>query len=156
MKNVKLHQMYLGRYLIFLIVGLLQSSLICLGDLFYLGIQCKHPFLFVLAGWISSIVYVNIIYTLTVSFGDIGKAISVVLLVVQIAGTGGTFPRSGSWIFPGGFTTASVYAQYGGYERGCWRCVWYGLLEGSWETWSVLDCFTGCGTGVETTDYSDE
>lgn len=50
LKNVKLHQMYLGRYLIFLIVGLLQSSLICLGDLFYLGIQCKHPFLFVLAG----------------------------------------------------------------------------------------------------------
>ena len=32
------------------------------------------------------------IYTLTVSFGDIGKAISVVLLVVQVAGTGGTFP----------------------------------------------------------------
>lgn len=31
LKNVKLHQMYLGRYLIFLIVGLLQSSLICLG-----------------------------------------------------------------------------------------------------------------------------
>ena len=92
LKNVKLHQIYLGRYLIFLIVGLLQSSLICLGDLFYLGIQCKHPFLFVLAGWISSIVYVNIIYTLTVSFGDIGKAISVVLLVVQVAGTGGTFP----------------------------------------------------------------
>ena len=69
LKNVKLHQIYLGRYLIFLIVGLLQSSLICLGDLFYLGIQCQHPFLFVLAGWISSIVYVNIIYTLTVSFG---------------------------------------------------------------------------------------
>ena len=92
LKNVKLHQIYLGRYPIFLIVGLLQSSLIFLGDLFYLGIQCQHPFLFVLAGWISSIVYVNIIYTLTVSFGDIGKAISVVLLVVQVAGTGGTFP----------------------------------------------------------------
>lgn len=92
LQNVKLHQMYLGRYLIFLIVGLLQSSLICLGDLFYLEIQCQHPFLFLLAGWVSSVVYVNIIYTLTVSFGDIGKAISVVLLVVQVAGTGGTFP----------------------------------------------------------------
>ena len=92
LKHLKLHQIYLGRYLIFLILGLLQSTLICLGDLFYLGIQCKHPFLFLLAGWISSIVYVNIIYTLTVSFGDIGKAISVVLLVMQVAGTGGTFP----------------------------------------------------------------
>ena len=92
LKHLKLHQIYLGRYLIFLILGLLQSTLICLGDLFYLGIQCKHPFLFLLAGWISSIVYVNIIYTLTVSFGDIGKAVSVVLLVMQVAGTGGTFP----------------------------------------------------------------
>lgn len=92
LKNVKNYQMYLGRYIIFLIVGLLQTSLICLGDLFYLGIQCKHPFLFMLAGWVSSIVYVNIIYTLTVSFGDIGKAASVILLVMQVAGSGGTFP----------------------------------------------------------------
>ena len=92
LKRLKLHQIYLGRYLIFLILGLLQSTLICLGDLFYLGIQCEHPFLFLLAGWVSSIVYVNIIYTLTVSFGDIGKAVSVVLLVMQVAGTGGTFP----------------------------------------------------------------
>ena len=92
LKRLKLHQIYLGRYLIFLILGLLQSTLICLGDLFYLDIQCEHPFLFLFAGWISSIVYVNIIYTLTVSFGDIGKAVSVVLLVMQVAGTGGTFP----------------------------------------------------------------
>ena len=92
LKHLKLHQIYLGRYLIFLILGLLQSTLICLGDLFYLSIQCKHPFLFLLAGWVSSIVYVNIIYTLTVSFGDIGKAVSVVLLVMQVAGSGGTFP----------------------------------------------------------------
>lgn len=92
LKKVKNYQMYFGRYIIFLIVGLLQSTLICLGDLFYLGIQCKHPFLFMLAGWFSSIVYVNIIYTLTVSFGDIGKAVSVVLLVIQVAGSGGTFP----------------------------------------------------------------
>lgn len=90
--RVKPSQLYLGRYISFLIVGLLQSTLIALGDLFYLGIQCEHPFLFLLACWFSSVVYVNIIYTLTVSFGDIGKAISVVLLVIQVAGTGGTFP----------------------------------------------------------------
>lgn len=92
MKKVKNHQMYLGRYILFLIIGLLQSGLICLGDLYYLGIQCEHPFLFLLAGWLTSVVYVNIIYTLTVSFGDIGKAICVVLLVMQVAGSGGTFP----------------------------------------------------------------
>lgn len=92
LRRVKTHQIYLGRYIIFLIVGLMQSTLIAAGDLWYLGIQCEHPFLFLLACWFSSIVYVNIIYTLTVSFGDIGKAVSVVLLVVQVAGSGGTFP----------------------------------------------------------------
>lgn len=92
LNRVKNHQIYLGRYILFFIVGLMQSGLICLGDLYYLKIQCIHPFLFLLAGWITSIVYVNIIYTLTVSFGDIGKAICVVLLVMQVAGSGGTFP----------------------------------------------------------------
>ena len=100
--------------------------------------------------------YVNIIYTLTVSFGDIGKAISVVLLVVQVAGTGGTFPIE---VAPGFFRavypllpfTHSMAAMRGG----GWG-VWYGLLDGPWEAWSVFDCFTGCGTGVETADYSNE
>lgn len=92
LKRVKNYQVYLGRYILFFLIGLMQSGLICLGDLYYLKIQCPHPFLFLLAGWITSIVYVNIIYTLTVSFGDIGKAICVVLLVMQVAGSGGTFP----------------------------------------------------------------
>lgn len=85
-------QLYLGRYILFLIIGLLQSGLICLGDLYFLEIQCEHPFCFMLAGWFTSIVFVNLLYTLTVSFGDIGKAICVVLMVIQVAGSGGTFP----------------------------------------------------------------
>lgn len=92
LSGVKNSHLYFGRYILFFIMGLMQSTLIGLGDLFFLGIQCRHPFLFMLACWFSSIVYVNVIYTLTVSFGDIGKAISVILLVIQVAGTGGTFP----------------------------------------------------------------
>ena len=92
LKNVELHQIYFGRFITFMIVGLFQSTLIALGDLLYLGIQCEYPFLFLLGCWFSSLVFVNIIYTLTVSLGDIGKAVSVILLVVQVAGTGGTFP----------------------------------------------------------------
>ena len=92
LKNVELHQIYFGRFITFMIVGLFQSTLIALGDLLYLGIQCEHPFLFLLGCWFSSLVFVNIIDTLTVSLGDIGKAVSVILLVVQVAGTGGTFP----------------------------------------------------------------
>ena len=85
-------QLYLGRQILFLLIGLMQSGLICLGDLYFLEIQCEHPFYFLLAGWFTSIVFVSMIYTLTVSFGDIGKAVCVVLLVIQVAGSGGTFP----------------------------------------------------------------
>ena len=92
LNNPKEHQLYIGRILLLLCIGFLQSALICLGDLYFLGIQCEHPVLFVLAGCFSSLVYVNIIYSLTVSFGDIGKAIAVVLMVMQVAGSGGTFP----------------------------------------------------------------
>ncbi len=82
LKNVRIHEIYLGRWIIFLILGLLQSTLIALGDLYYLGIQCAHTFLFLFGCWFSSIVYVTISYTLTVSFGDIGKAGSVVFYLL--------------------------------------------------------------------------
>lgn len=92
LKKLSPSSSYIGRYLLFLGIGLIQSTIICLGDLFFLQIQCAQPFLFVLAGWVSSFVFTLIIYTLTVSFGDIGKALAVVFLVIQIAGAGGTFP----------------------------------------------------------------
>lgn len=91
-KNIKHYQSYLGRYLLFMCLGLIQSLIICLGDLYFLKIQCLNPALFVLSGMVTSFIFTNIIYTLTVSFGDIGKALCVFLLVIQIAGSGGTFP----------------------------------------------------------------
>lgn len=90
--GLKLHQEYFGRYMIFGVLALLQGTLVCLGDLLYLGVQCEHPLQFLLTGWLAALVFSNLMYTLTVSFGDIGKAVAVVLLVVQVAGTGGTFP----------------------------------------------------------------
>jgi len=92
MVKLRYYQEYFGRYLLFLIIGVLQALLVCAGDLWYLGIQCVHPGLFLLAGVVSSIVFVNLAYTLTASFGNVGKAICVILLVIQVAGSGGTFP----------------------------------------------------------------
>ncbi|MCQ2567700.1 MAG: YhgE/Pip domain-containing protein [Mogibacterium sp.] len=92
LQNLKEYQVYLGRYILFAVIGLAQAGLICLGDLFFLGIQCAHPFLFMFAGIFASIVFGNIIYTLTATFGDIGKALAVIIMVIQVAGSGGTFP----------------------------------------------------------------
>lgn len=90
--NPRLHELYLGRYAFFALLAFAQAALVCAGDLLFFGIQCEHPFQFMLVGWLAGFVFSNMIYTLTVSFGDIGKAIAVVLLVMQVAGSGGTFP----------------------------------------------------------------
>lgn len=91
-KNVTLRQAYLGRFPIFCIIGLLQSLIISLGDLFFLQIQSTNPVIFVFTCLAVSFIFTLIIYTLTVSFGNIGKAIAVIWLVIQVAGSGGTFP----------------------------------------------------------------
>ena len=92
LKDLKPTEIYFGRYLIFLFIGLLQTLIVCLGDLYMLKIQCDNVPLFLLSGFVASIVFTNIIYTLTISFGDVGKALAVILLVVQVAGAGGTYP----------------------------------------------------------------
>ncbi|WP_390133987.1 YhgE/Pip family protein [Bifidobacterium apicola] len=90
--GLQLYQEYFGRFAVFALMAILQGCLIALGDLFYLKVQCVHPLMFVLVAVFASFVFMNLIYTLVVSFGDIGKAIAVILLVMQVAGSGGTFP----------------------------------------------------------------
>ncbi len=85
-------QLYFGRYLIFFILGQVQALIITLGDIFFLKVQVNDPLIFILSGMISSFIYTLIIYSLTISFSTIGKALSVIILVIQIAGAGGTFP----------------------------------------------------------------
>lgn len=90
--DAKPRHAYLGRLLTFSALGFLQSTLVGLGDLFYLQIQCVDPAGFMISVWFTSLVFVNIMYAFTYAFGDIGKAICVFLLVIQVAGAGGSFP----------------------------------------------------------------
>lgn len=90
--GLRLDHEYFGRYAIFALLALLQGTLVCLGDMYFLGVQANHALQFLAVGWLAALVFSNIVYTLTVSFGDIGKAVAVVLLVMQVAGSGGTFP----------------------------------------------------------------
>jgi len=90
--RLKPAQEYFGRGLTFITLSLIQSIIICAGDLYFLQIQCFHPLKFMLAGITGSAVIMFFIYTLAYTFGDIGKALAVIMLVVQIGGSGGTFP----------------------------------------------------------------
>ncbi|WP_077612575.1 YhgE/Pip domain-containing protein [Clostridium sp. Marseille-P2415] len=91
-KGLKLYETYFGRYLTFMLFGVAQALVVSLGDLYMLKIQCLYPGKFILAAVAASIIFTNIIYSMTVSFGDVGKAIVVVFMVIQVAGSGGTFP----------------------------------------------------------------
>lgn len=90
--QLKPYEEYLGKYLFFLTMGVLQSVVITLGDIFILKAYVVHPILFVVYGAFISIVFVTIVYTLVSLFRNVGKALAVILLVLQIAASGGTYP----------------------------------------------------------------
>ena len=90
--GIKPSEEYFGRYGIFSLLSFGQSLFVCLGEVFLLQVQCVHPVLFVVSGLVIGQVFAFFVYTLTVSFGNVGKALSVILLVVQVAGSGGIFP----------------------------------------------------------------
>ena len=124
---------YLGRMVFFVLIGFAQTLLLLLGDLFFLGIQCEHPVLFVLAGMMASFVFVSIIYALTASFGDVGKAIAVVLMVIQVAGSGGTFPVQ---MLPQGFFQAAYPWLPFVHSENAMRAAMFGVYNG--DFWGEL------------------
>lgn len=106
---VRPYQEYFGRGLLFVAFAIVQALIVCLGDLYFLGIQCYHPVKFIFAGCFAAVVYAMLIYSLAYTFGDIGKAAVVVLLVIQIGGSGGTFPID---VTPKFFQAINPYLPY--------------------------------------------
>lgn len=92
LQGVKLHQLYFGRYLLFFVLGQIQALVVVLGDIYLLHCQILDKGLFWFTASLTSFVFTLLVYSLTLSFGDIGKAVAVVIMVIQIAGSGGTFP----------------------------------------------------------------
>lgn len=91
-EKVKPREVYFGRLLTFLTIGLMQTIIVTLGDVYLVGVQVSSPFWFVIFGILISLIFMMIVYTVVSIFGDVGKAIAIVLLVLQIAGSGGTYP----------------------------------------------------------------
>ena len=85
-------ELYLGRYGVFCLIGLAQALIVGLGNVFFLGVECEHFWLYLAACCLASVVFTNLVYTLTVSFGNIGKALAIIGLVLQLAGAGGLMP----------------------------------------------------------------
>ena len=88
----KPYQVYLGRGLTFLSIALIQALIVSLGNIFILKVHMDNPLLFTMIALFVSAVFNFIVYSLVSIFGNIGKAVGVILLVLQVAGSGGTFP----------------------------------------------------------------
>lgn len=84
-------QAYLGRWLLFAAVGVAQGVIVCTGDLL-LGIQCVSPPAFIGAGVLAGFTYANLMFALAYSMRHVGKALAIILLIVQIPGSSGMFP----------------------------------------------------------------
>lgn len=92
LRHLRAHQLYFGRQFSFTFIALLQATLLGLGCLFFLGVQAVHPFLFMVTLWATALVFSVIMFSLSYTLGAIGKAICVILLVVQISGSNGMYP----------------------------------------------------------------
>ena len=91
-KKYKPYQKYFGRGLLFIIISLFQTLIITLGDMYVLGTQATSPYRFVLYALLISLLFSSIIYTIVCILGNVGKAVCIVLLVLQLGSSGGTFP----------------------------------------------------------------
>lgn len=90
-KNYRPHEVYMGKLLIFNIVAFLQTTVTLIGS-YFIGIDIVNPVMFVLSCYFVALVFMSAIYSFVSVFGDIGKGISILLLVFQISGSGGIYP----------------------------------------------------------------
>ncbi len=140
--EVRLYQNYFGRLLTFLTFSIPQALIICLGDLYFLKIQCYHPAKFILAGVAAAIVFTTFIYSVTFAFGDIGKAIAVICLVLQLGGSGGTFPID---VVPQFFRTMHPYMPFKFVIEAMRECVCGEYGNNFWIELLRLSAYIGIG-----------
>lgn len=82
---------FFGRWLLLALLGQVQALVCCVGDV-ALGIQCVSPAAYVFAGMMASLVYVLAVFALASAFRHVGKALAVLLVVLQIPGASGLYP----------------------------------------------------------------
>ena len=130
----KRRHVYLGHYLVVLLLATLQSLLMAAGNLFFLQVQVLHPWHYVLCMWAASAVFSLVIYTLVYLFANLGKAVAVILLIMQVTGSSGSFPLE---LLPHFVNVVSPYLP-ATYVVGAMRAAMMGIYAG--DFWVNLAC----------------
>lgn len=90
-EKTNLVQKHFGKMLTFMTVSLIQSLIIATGNIFIFAKPVSIPLMYLFT-IVSSVLFTTIIFTLVSLFGNLGKAIAIVIMVFQIAGSGGIYP----------------------------------------------------------------
>ncbi|EEI69760.1 YhgE/Pip domain-containing protein [Lentilactobacillus hilgardii] len=90
--RANLIEKYVGKLLLYLSISLTQTTFTMLGELFILGIRPVSVWAMLATAYTATIVFTIMMYTLVYMFGNVGKVISVLLMIIQLFGTGGIYP----------------------------------------------------------------
>ena len=134
LRDPKPRHLYFGRFGAVSLVSLMQTTLLGLGNMFFLKVQVSDPLLYMACFWISGLVLAFIVYTLVVAFGNLGKAIAVLLLIVQVTGCGGSFPLQ---VLPDFVQTISPYLPATHVVNGM-RAAMFGVYQN--DFWISMGC----------------
>lgn len=91
-RHLRMPEHFFGRYALFFFVCVTQALITSIGDLLYVNIICVHPVYFVLASVMTGICFSMINYMLSFTLGAAGLGASVIIMVLQVGGAGGTYP----------------------------------------------------------------
>lgn len=134
----RLPQIFIGRFGVIALLSIAQSTVMALGNMFFLEVQVENPLLYLLSLWFSGLVFAFIIYTLVASLANLGKAIAVIVLILQVTGAGGSFPLQ---LFPDFFQSISPFLP-ATYAINAMREAMFGLHAGDfWMYMSDLAMF---------------
>lgn len=98
-KGVTVRQAYMARFSLLSVIIIAQALIVSIGDLI-LGVQTVNPLAFVGTSVLIGLVYLSVIYALSVAFGHVGRGLCVVLVSMQIPGASGLYPIE---VMPGFF-----------------------------------------------------
>ena len=121
---VKTNELHFGKLLLFLSVAIIQTTIVSVGDILILKVYPEDILLFFVISYVCCLVFTIMIYTLVSLFGNVGKAIAVVIMVFQIAGSGGIYPIQ---------TNPAIF----------------GILQPLWPFTYAIDCFRQAIAGPE-------
>lgn len=85
-------QIHFGKMLLFLLINLIQATIVTLGDILLIGIHPQNFWLLMAFSLFSSIVFTVIIFTFVSLNGNFGKAAALVVMVIQVAGSSAIYP----------------------------------------------------------------